>query len=183
MRAMPTLHREAAISGSARTLHAQDVAAGGGSVTALGGSFDVSVVLDDHWLLPGFGFGAYAAIGTYPSVLTSVDGSVARVRPWTMVELDLLGPGIGYRIKKRRFMFSGTLRAGLSMLRVGSSIASGADAQEEALTRFSPLVQAELEACRRVDPVTRVCLQIAPRLYNFGGLNGATFGLRVEWGR
>ena len=182
MRAMPTLEGEET-STSARTLPAQDVATGGGSVTALGGSFDLSVVLDDHWVLPGFGLGAYAAVGSYPTVLTSVDGSVARVRPWTMVEIDLLGPGIGYRITKRRFMFSGALRSGLSIMRVSSSVAAGTDTQERALTGVSVMVQAELEACRRLDPGTRVCLQVAPRLYDFGGLNGATFGLRVEWGR
>ncbi len=182
MRTLPTLQAEATNT-SARSLPAQDVATGGGSVTALGGSFDLSVVLDDHWMIPGFGLGVYGAIGSYPSVLTTVDGSIARVRPWTMFAIDLLSPGIGYRIKKRRFMFSGAIRSGVSIMHVDGSIAGAKDEQPMALTGVSVLVQAELEACRRLDPVTRVCLQVAPRLYDFGSLNGATFGLRVEWGR
>ena len=51
------------------------------------------------------------------------------------------------------------------------------------LSGTSLLVQAEIEACRRLDPMTRMCLQAAPRIYDFGFVNGATFGLRVEWGR
>lgn len=182
MRTLPTLQAEATNT-SARSLPAQDVTTGGGSVTALGGSFDVSVVLDDHWMIPGFGLGVYGAIGSYSSVLTSVDGSIARVRPWTMFEIDLLAPGIGYRIKRRRFMFSGAIRTGISLMHVDGSIAGAADEQPMGLSGASVLVQAELEACRRLDPVTRVCLQVAPRLYDFGSLNGATFGVRVEWGR
>ena len=181
MRALPTLRAEAATT-SARELPEQDVATGG-AVTALGGSFDLGVVLDDHWIVPGFGFGVYAAIGSYPTILTSADGSIAHVRPWTMIEADLLLPGIGYRVKRRRFMFSAALRTGASFMRVSGSIAGAVESQPVALRGVSAMVQAELEACRRLDPVTRLCLQIAPRLYDFGGLNGATFGVRVEWGR
>ena len=47
MRTLPSLQAEATNT-SARSLPSQDVATGGGSVTALGGSFDLSVVLDDR---------------------------------------------------------------------------------------------------------------------------------------
>ena len=181
MPTLPTLQGEGTTT-SARELPENDVATGG-AVTALGGSFDLGVVLGDHWIVPGFGFGVYAAIGSYPTVLTSVDGSIARVRPWTMVEADALMPGIGYRVKRRRFMFSAALRTGVSFMRVSGSIAGAAETQPMALSGVSPMLQAELEACRRLDPGTRLCLQVAPRLYDFGRLNGATFGMRVEWGR
>ena len=43
-------------------------------------------------------------------------------------------------------------------------------------------LQTDIKACRRLDPTTRLCLQVAPRLYDFGFVNGATVGLRIEWG-
>jgi hypothetical protein len=51
------------------------------------------------------------------------------------------------------------------------------------LRAASFLVQAELEACRRLDPTTRLCLQVAPRIFDHELLNGVMFGLRMEWGR
>jgi hypothetical protein len=181
IRTMPTLKSERT-STAARELPEHQVPIGG-SVTALGGSFDLSLVASDRWFIPAAGFAAYGAIGNYPTVLTSIDGSIARIRPWTTYEIDILLPGIGYRIKRRRFMFSASVRTGVTSLHVDGSIAGGADQQAVSYVGFSPMVQAEIEACRRVDPVTRVCLQIAPRIYDFGIMNGATFGLRVEWGR
>ena len=181
MPTLPTLRGEAT-STSARELPAQDVATGG-AVTAVGGSFDLGMVINDRWIVPGFGFGGYAAVGSYPTILTSVDGSIAHVRPWTMVEIDVLMPGLGYRVKRRRFMFSAALRTGVSIMRVSGSIAGAGEAQPMPLTGASMMAQVEIEACRRLDPATRLCLQIAPRLYDFGSLNGATFGMRVEWGR
>jgi hypothetical protein len=143
----------------------------------------MSFIVGDRWSIPGFGVGAYGAVGSYPAIVTSVDGSIARVRPWSTYAVDVLLPGIGYRIKQRRFMFSASVRTGVSLMHVGGSVAGGADEQQFSLSGASPLLQAELEVCRRLDPVTRACLQVAPRLYDFGIMNGAIFGLRVEWGR
>ena len=66
---------------------------------------------------------------------------------------------------------------------MGGSIAGGTGDSSTSLSGFSGVLQAELAACRRLDPVTRVCVQVAPRIYDFGFMNGATLGLRVEWGR
>jgi hypothetical protein len=181
IRTMPTLTSDP-VSTAAREVPAHDVPIGG-SVGALGGSLDLSIITSDRWFIPMAGFGAYGAVGSYPTVLSSVDGSIARIRPWSTYEIDILLPGIGYRVIRRRFMFSASLRSGVSSLHVGGSIAGGNDTQPVSYSGFSPLIQAEIEACRRLDPVTRVCLQAAPRVYNFGIVNGATFGLRVEWGR
>ena len=181
IRTMPTM-RNGSVTTFARELPRQRVALGD-SVTALGGALDLGLVVDDRWIVPGFGVGAYGAIGSYPTIATSVDGSIARVRPWSTVELEILLPGVGYRMKRRRFMVSASLRTGISSLHVGGSVAGGADEQPLRLSGVSPMVQAEIEGCRRLDPVTRVCLQVAPRIYDFGIMNGATFGLRVEWGR
>lgn len=181
IRTMPSLKSGAATT-FAREVPAHDVPIGG-SVTAIGGGFDLSLIIDDRWAIPAFGLGGYGAVGSYPAIVTSIDGSIAHVRPWSTYEIDLLLPGVGYRVKRRRFMFSASVRTGVSVLHVGGSVAGGGDEQPITLSGVSPMLQAELEACRRLDPITRVCVQIAPRIYDFGIMNGATLGLRVEWGR
>jgi hypothetical protein len=180
-RSAPTL-QTAQTTLSSRELRETDVEVGG-SLLAVGGGFDLGLALDDHVFLPGFGFAGYGAVGSYDAVLTSADGSIVRARPWTMYRFDALLPGVGYRMKARRFMFVASLRTGFSSMHMVSSIASGADATEVSLSAVSGILQVELEACRRLDPVTRICGQLAPRIYDFGFLNGATLGLRVEWGR
>jgi hypothetical protein len=181
LRTMPSLK-----SGEIASTYARDVPTGeapvGGALTALGGSVDLALVFPRHLVLPAVGLGMYGAVGSYDAVLTSVDGSIAHVRPWTTYELDLLLGGVGYRVTQRRFMFSGALRPGISWLHARASVAGGTDDKAITLSKASMMLQAELEACRRLDPITRVCLQVAPHVYNFGMFNGATFGLRVEWG-
>ena len=181
-RTMPTLRSTSATTTSARTVGESDVAIGGPMVS-LGGSFDVAATVDDRWVLPIVGFAGYGAIGSYDTIVTSVDGSIAKVRPWTTYEIDLLLPGIGYRLKKRRYMFGAVLRTGVSALGISGTIAGAGDETQFTAAGLSFLVQAEVEACRRLDPVTRVCAVVMPRIYDFGFMNGATFGLRVEWGR
>lgn len=181
IRTMPALDMPATTT-FARDVPGREVAIGG-PLYALGAGFDVALIADDRWIVPLLGATAYAAVGTYDTRVTSVDGSIARIRPWTTYEVDVLLPGIGYRVKKRRFMFSASLRSGIVALSTNGSVAAASESVPVSLTGFSPLLQVELEACRRLDPVVRVCAQVAPRIYNFGLGNGATFGLRVEWGR
>lgn len=180
-RAVPTLTGEAT-STAARDVPESGVPIGG-ALTSLGAAFDLGVTIDDRWIVPTLGLGGYGALGSYDTVVTSADGSIARVRPWTTYEIDALLPGLGYRAKQRRFMFSASVRSGLTYLHANGSVAGGGDEQPMKLSGYSLLVQAEIEACRRLDPMTRACLHIAPRIYDFGFMNGATFGLRVEWGR
>ena len=181
IRTMPTLS-SSGVTTAAREVPEQQVAMGD-SLVALGGAFDMGFVVDDRWVVPGFGFGAYGAVGSYSAIVTSVDGSIARVRPWSTYAVELLLPGVGYRVKRRRFMFSASLRTGVSGVKVRGSVAGGADEQPLPLAAWSPMLQAELEVCRRLDPSTRACLQVAPRIYDFSIMNGATFGLRIEWGK
>lgn len=155
----------------------------GGSMTQVGASADFGVVVDDRWIIPALGMAVYSAVGSYDTIVTSADGSIARVRPWTTYEIDALLPGIGLRVKERRFMFSASLRTGLSYLHSSGSVSGGSGDMPMSLSNVSPILQAELEACRRLDPSTRLCLQVSPRIYDFQFMNGATFGLRVEWGR
>lgn len=155
----------------------------GGSLTWAGAGFDLFMSLDDHILIPGIGLAGYGAVGSYDTILTAADGSIARVRPWSAYRFDVLLPGLGYRTNHRRFMFQASLRTGVAGMYMGGTIAGGAGESSTSLSAYSPVLQAELEACRRLDPVTRVCVQVAPRIYDFGFMNGATLGLRVEWGR
>ena len=180
-RSLPPLKSASTLT-PAREVRASEVAIGG-SLYAIGGGVDVGLAVDDSFFVPGLGFAAYGAIGSYDTVVTSVDGSIARARPWSTYRLDLLLPGVGYRMKYRRFMFVASLRTGISAMYMGGSIAGGNGDELASLSGVSGLMQVELEACRRLDPVTRICAQVAPRIYDFGFMNGATLGLRVEWGR
>lgn len=180
-RSLPTLKTPSTLT-AAREVRESEVAIGG-SLYAVGGGFDFGLAIDDTFFLPGVGFAAYGAVGSYDTVLTSADGSIARARPWTTYQLDFLLPGVGYRVKHRRFMFVASLRTGISSMFMGGSLVGGDSEVLATFSGMSALLQVELEACRRLDPVTRICAQLAPRLYDFGFLNGATLGVRMEWGR
>ncbi len=180
-RSLPTLQSASTLT-AARDVRASEVAIGG-SLYAIGGGAEIGLAVDDSLFFPGVGLAAYGAVGSYNTVLTSADGSIARARPWTTYQLDLLLPGVGYRMKHRRFMFVASLRTGITGMDMGGSVAGGDGDELASLTGISALVQVELEACRRLDPVTRICAQVAPRIYDFGFMNGATLGLRFEWGR
>lgn len=180
-RSLPTLTSASTLT-AARNVEETKVAIGG-SLFSLGAGVDIGLAFDDRVFVPGLGFAGYGAVGSYDTVLTSADGSIARARPWSTYQLEFLLPGIGYRMKHRRYMFVASVRTGVTSMYMGGSIAGGDGDNLASLSGTSALLQAELEACRRLDPATRVCVQIAPRIYDFGFLNGATFGLRVEWGR
>jgi len=181
LRATPALSA-AAISTTAREMGAGRVPLRGG-LFLLGGTAELGLTIDDKWKMPLFGLSAAWAVGSYDSVVTSFDGSIAEVRPWSAFRGDLLLPGVGRRFKHRRNMFGIGVRTGVSYVTMGGSVAAGNERWDLDLDRFTFLVQAEIEGCRRLDPETRVCLQVAPRLYEHELLNGVTVGLRFEWGR
>ena len=178
MRAMPPL--PLASSDAARTLSGRLPSVG--HLTLAGASGDLTLTLDRHIVLPIAGIGLSAAVGSSPRVLSSVDGSIVEQRPWTTYMGDLLLPGIGYRIKERRWMFSGVVRTGLSYVSTSGSAASGADTSEIRGSALSVMVRVELEACRRIDPTERVCFAVSPSIYQFGFGNAVTAGLRWEFG-
>jgi hypothetical protein len=165
-----------------RIVPAGDVPMRGG-MTMLGAYVDAAVTLDDRWVLPLIGGGYYHALGSYNAVISSRDGSLVRMQPWTADSLDIYLPGLGYRMKRRRWMFGAALRTGVSFLAMDGLVADGAEWAPLETKAMTFLLQAELEACRRLDPTTRVCLQVAPRVYDHQLMNGVMFGLRAEWGR
>ena len=181
LRQTPTLDTPA-LTTSARELTAGSVPMRGG-VGMLGGYVDVGLTLDDRYLIPLLGGSLYSALGSYDAIITSRDGSIVRARPWTASSFEILLPGLGYRLKKRRWMFGVQVRGGYGVLAMEGAMASGADLDPIELSQTTFFVSAELEGCRRLDPTFRVCLQVAPRVYDFGFMNGGTIGLRLEWGR
>jgi hypothetical protein len=176
-----------AMSAPQLTTFTREVAAGDipmrGGMTMLGVFVDAAVTLDDHWVLPLFGGGYYHAVGSFDAVISSQDGSIVRMQPWTTDSLDIYLPGLGYRIKRRRWMFGAAIRTGASFLAMEGLLADGVEWAAMETKRTTFLLQAELEACRRLDPTTRVCLNVAPRIYDHSVLNGVLFGLKAEWGR
>jgi hypothetical protein len=180
LRGTPSL-RSSAVSTYARELAEGDAPMRGG-LTMIGGFLDLGLTIDDRFMVPLFGGAVWTPLGPYDGVVTSVDGSIVRARPWTAFSAEALLPGVGYRLKRRRWMFGASLRTGASWLEMEGVVASGAIGETVALSSSSFFLQAELEACRRLDPTTRVCLEIAPRIYEYELLNGGLVQLRVEWG-
>ena len=182
------LRRTPALSARRVSTSARDIAAGDiqtrGGLALLGFSADLDLTLDDRWKVPLLGGAAYWAVGSYPTTITSYDGSIAHLRPWSTFRADLLLPGVGRRWKHRRNMWGAAIRTGISFATMGGTVAAGTETVPlTTLTAATFLVQVEFEACRRLDPTTRVCAQVVPRLYEHELLNGLTFGLRMEWGR
>jgi hypothetical protein len=178
MRAMPTM-----------TLSASDAPRGlrgtlpsVGHLTLAGASGELTLAVDRHFVFPLAGLALSAAVGSSPRVLSSVDGSIVEQRPWSTYMGDVLLPGIGYRIKEQRWMFSAVLRTGVSYVATSGSVASGADTSAIGASSLSLMLRAEVEACRRLDPVERVCFAVSPSVYQFGFGNAVTAGLRWEFG-
>lgn len=182
LRKTPALTGEGA-STTARDVPKGTVASRGGALTMLGGTFDMQLTFDDRWMLPLLGGNLSWAVGSYDRVASSLDGSVFTYRPHTAFRGDLYLVGFGRRWKHRRNMFSIAARTGFSRLAIDGSVAAGADAIPMRLVANTFLFQIEAEGCRRLDPERRICLQVAPRIYEHEAINGVTFGLRMEWGR
>jgi hypothetical protein len=155
----------------------------GPSLAMLGIGGDIELTIDDRWKLPLVGGNAWWTVGSYDTTVTSLDGSIAQVRPWSTFRGDVLLPGIGRRWKHRRNMWAAAVRSGLSFATMDGTVAAGVESVPLVLRATTFLVQVELEGCRRLDPTTRICLQVVPRLYEYELLNGLTFGLRMEWGQ
>jgi len=179
-RAMPRWSTEE-VETPARTIP-EGRARAGGAVFGMGGYVDTSLRLGPRLTLPFVGIGVYGAIGSYAPIVTSVDGSIARVRPWTYTRVEGLGPGLGYRVTHRRWTVEASLRGGFLLHAMNASVAAGAERTDLPFTAVHPLILVGVDVCRRLDPTTRLCLHTAPRVYDGVFMNGATFGLRMEWG-
>jgi hypothetical protein len=153
-----------------------------GGFAFAGGYFDVGLTVNDRWQFPIIGAAVYGAAGSYDALVTSMDGSIVRLRLWTAVRPEILLPGIGYRTKHRRTQLGFALRTGASFLKMQGTVAVGGEAVPVELSAGSFMLQLEVEACRRLDPTMRICVHAAPRIFDHEFINGGIVGIRMEWG-
>jgi hypothetical protein len=181
MRRAPTL-TVAPVTTGAREMGQGEIRQRSG-VAMIGVGGDLELTVDDRWRVPLAGGYVYWAVGSYDGVVTGHDGSIAHLRPWSSSRVDVLLPGFGRRWKHRRWMYGVAARTGISWFDMNGTVAAGGDRAPLDLGAQSFVFQIEVEACRRLDPTTRVCAQVAPRVYDHEFLNGLTLGVRMEWGR
>ena len=181
LRKIPSLSADK-VSTSARDIAAGDVRARGG-LWLLGGTVDLQLTIDDRWTVPLLGATAMWATGQAAPIGSSLDGSIAQLRPHTAFRGDVLLLGLGRRWKHRRFMYGIAARTGVSWISMDGDVAAGASRTALDLAATTFLFTVEAEGCRRLDPELRMCFQVVPRVYEHQFLNGVTFGLRMEWGR
>jgi len=182
LRAMPNLEHSASQLGDfGRNLPETDIGTGNAE-SFLGAGFGIEAVVHDRVRLPILGFSLASAIGSSPRVFGSIDGSIVEVDTWKSGLLTVLFPGYGFRIKDRRWMFEGAAQPGLAYLFTSGAVAQGAARYDASFHAASFLVQVDLAACRRIDPVERACLFAAPAIYEFGVFQAWTVGFRWELG-
>ncbi len=154
-----------------------------GSLYFAGLQVDSSFVYKRRLVVPLLGVSGALAVGNSSAVVSSLDGSIAEERPWTAYRLECLLPGLGVRFTVRRWSFAGSVRAYVVGLGMDATVASGAGSSDVSTpSRFGLGARADLEGCRRLDPVNRICVYVAPTLYEFGLVNGGSAGLRWELG-
>jgi hypothetical protein len=186
IRSMPSLSLHGPLDTSQRTLPSGAVLPSTGSQSFAALTWDAGATVNDRWMLPVFGLQYGWAVGGSPELVTAIDGSIVHVHPWSADFVTMLLPGFGVRQKVRRWMFEASVRPVVSLMETSASVASGADTtdlgKDHTLFSLTLGLRAELEVCRRTDPVQRVCLLASPALYEFGPMNGGTVGLRWEVG-
>ncbi len=143
----------------------------------------LDLVSADRTLIPLLDVGIFGILGQYSNVLTSVDGSFFQVNPGSIFLIDAELSGIGLRFKHRRWMFGASIKPGLALMVANAAVADGKGFTSiDALTAFSPTLRANLQVCRRFDPLERACLVAEPNIYEWGWGNGGSLALRYEFG-
>ncbi len=87
--------------------------------------FDCGLATDDRLLIPLLGMTLGGAIGSTPRVITSLDGTIAEMHPWTAFAITVLLPGIGVRAKERRWMFAASARPTVTAITMAYTLANG----------------------------------------------------------
>lgn len=181
-RATPTLSLVDPAELSSRTIARGDLANAGG-FRSVGAFSDFAFVVWPRLSIPVIGLGISLPVGEHAPIRSSVDGSIAEVQPFRMFAVDVLGPGIGVRSIVRRYFFEALVRTSLLYMGGKAQIAAGAELVDVPVHGVALGVRAELSACRRLDPESRVCLTLAPRLFEVVPASGLSVGLSWTWGR
>lgn len=153
---------------------------GRGQFVAVGA--EVGLSISRRWTVPLVGFAIGGAVGGYPATKTSVDGVPFTIEPWTAGYVYMQAIGLEYRARSRRWMLEAGLRFGVGITWMKTRIAVGGEEYTGSAFGISPALKGDVAICRRLDPEQRLCGFVAPALYEFGLLNGASFGLRWEVG-
>lgn len=142
----------------------------------------IDVRLSRALYLPTLGVSWWRAVGSSPTVVTSVDGSIVQLRPYRASLLDVTLLGIGVRAPLRRWLVSADVAFSLTIFTIPGVVAAGAYEEETTGIRASPTIRIDVAGCRRFDPSNRLCLALSPNVYSFGLFNGGTLTLRWEIG-
>jgi hypothetical protein len=137
-----------------------------------------------HLVFPVFSLGTSGAVGEYAEQRSSIDGSIAHIRPWTGNLYDFGFGGLGYRFDHRRWTFAATARAGITIETMGADAAYGSSTSELKPDQGFFYVRADLEACRRLDRLERLCLVVSPNVFAFDQtFHGGMLSFRYELGQ
>jgi hypothetical protein len=148
-----------------------------------GVAVDSSFVHRGHLVIPLLGVSGALAVGQSDAVTSSLDGSLAEERPWTAFRFEFLLPGLGVRATVRRWSVSATLRPYVVGILMDATVATaGGSSDLSTPSRVGLGLRGDLEGCRRLDPLNRFCVFVAPTVYDFGSLNGGSAGVRWEVG-
>ncbi len=140
-------------------------------------------IASDRWIIPAFDVGFYGIMGMYSDTITSADGSIFKLHPAGTILFDGEILGFGARWKKRRWMFEATIKPGFAVMAMPAAVADGKGFTDtDALNAATITLRASLTACRRLDPLERVCLSVTPNIYQWGWGNGGSVSLRWEFG-
>jgi hypothetical protein len=181
LRSFPDVEHAAADETDGRPLPEAKVPVGNAE-NFLGVGLGLELAMHDRVRVPLLSFALSSAIGASPRVYGTVDGSIVEVDTWRTGLMVVGLPGYGVRIKDRRWMFEAALQPGIAYLFTSGYVANGVYRSATAYHAGSFVLQVDLAACRRIDPVERACLFAAPALYEFGWFNAWTVGLRWEVG-
>ena len=141
-------------------------------------------LLTKHFVLPLLSLDFYSATGLYDEQRTSIDGSIAHLRPATGNIWDLGIGGFGFRTNARRWTFSATARTGITLESVGADAAWASGTYDLGTGAINPYLRLDLEACRRLDPLERVCLVVSPNVYAYDQtFHGGMLSFRYELGK
>ena len=167
-----------------RALSSGTVVHGSTSLVTGGVGFDFGIVLDDRWRIGGIGGSYESAIGTSARRRAYVDGSIAELRPWTASRFGFDFGGVGQRYKYRRWQFGWLVSGSVIVTTMNISVASGAGSEDAWGAAVALSIHGQAEACRRLDLESRVCLAVAPDVFDGGYfMRGASVFARWEWGR
>lgn len=153
-----------------------------GPATLLGPESGFDLVLRDRLVLPLFALNFSWAVGRYPTVYGSIDGSVVEQQPWKAWQMQAYLGGIGARWKRRRWAFGAALQPGIAVTSLATRIPDGAASQKGNLSGVDLAVRGTTEACRRFSPEERGCVFFGLHVFQDRFFNGGVVGLRWELG-